>query len=834
MKKFFAIFGAVIVVILLTLILIPVVFKGDIIRIIEEQSAKYIKADLSIGDVNLSMFRSFPDLNVEIQNVEITGKEEFQGDTLIALPLLSASVNLKSLISGDELVINHILLKDARISATVLASGKANWDVVINTGEERTENKKAEETGSSKGLKLNDISIENLYLAYNDHSSSIYASITDTDLNLSGNFSETNTLLNISLDLNDISVRQANTVWVSRTDLHWVSEIAANFKEMTFGIHKNSLALNDLKLDLNGHLAVLPDRYKMDISLSAPDTRFESLLAMLPKSFQHYIKDIKTDGEFTLSAQAKGEMYEDNLPAFQVMFKINNAYVQYPELPEAVKDINVDFELSNPGGKVEGTVIDLKHLGFAIAGNPFKVALQVRDLNDMMLDGSASGMIDFAGLKKALPIEVTQLQGIMTTDITMNGKYRYIEEQKYERFNAKGSVVLKDFLFASKDFPQGISIPQGNLQVSPVQLSLNNFRANINSSDFTLNGNITHYLPYILKGETLKGQFSLHSNRINLNEFMAVSGDNSQAKQEEEVTPNEASASGVIAIPGNLNVQFTTNIKTLLFDKLNVKNIKGAIKLADATATLSNLSMDMLEGSMVANGAYSTKQPTAPTVDLNLKVSDFDIHSAYNSFSFIKESLPVAMNCQGKISTLMKFSSTLDKEMSPIMTTANGNGYLESKGILINNNATLDQLATVLKDDNLNKISISYLKINFKMEKGNIVIEPFKTSLANMPTTIYGSQTVDGKIDYTLSMNVDRKYFGGDIEKLLKNVPGSDNIKSVDLDVKIDGTMDKPSVKPDLSKAISSIAKAAEKELKNKAKDDIKKEVMKGLDKLFK
>ena len=80
--------------------------------------------------------------------------------------------------------------------------------------------------------------------------------------------------------------------------------------------------------------------------------------------------------------------------------------------------------------------------------------------------------------------------------------------------------------------------------------------------------------------------------------------------------------------------------------------------------------------------------------------------------------------------------------------------------------------------------------------------------------TIYGNQTVDGQLDYTLSMNIDRKFFGKDIDNLLKSIPGSDNIKNLDIDAKVEGTLSKPVIKPDLSKAIKAVTKAAEKELK--------------------
>ena len=840
MKKVFITLGVLILVVITALMVIPTFFKGDILQIIEKQSAKYINAKLKIGDMNLSMFKSFPNLNVALKEVMITGQDEFAGDTVVYIPLFEASVNLKSLIAGDELIVKQLLLKNCRIAPTVNSEGKANWDILLSSGSQTsatTETPPDEPKGKAeRGLRLNDIAIENLFITYNDFQHSTYASIADIDLKLNGNFSETNTLIDIFLALQNISYRHQNSVWINKTDLKWQAVIGANLKEMTFDIQKNDLALNDLKLDLTGNIGVGEDKYKLDLQLNAPDTKFASLLAMVPKTLQHYIEGLETSGDFKLNVTAKGEYYADHLPALQANLLVNNASVKYPELPEAIRQINIDLNVSNPGGPVDSTQLNLKKLSFDIAGNPFSMYLNISNPNDPVLAGGAVGVINFSNLKKALPLKDITLQGIVTTDMTFNGKYQYIEKEQYEKFIAKGNIILKDLLLINAEFPEGISIPQGSVTITPAQLNLKQLQAKVFSSDFTLQGNISNYLPYVFKNETLKGNFSLHSNRINLNEFIIAQA--KAARQTKSDTTARASADsialtdkptaaeGALEIPKNIDVQFTSNISTILFDNLTIRNVKGQISLDNAVATLKNLSMDMLEGKMVMNGQYNTANPKIPTVDFKLNISDFDIHAAYEAFTFLRKSIPVAMNCSGQVSAAMNFSSTLDKEMSPVMTTANGGGYLESKGILINDNPAMNQLASVMKNDELSRLSISKLKIDFKLENGNIIVEPFKTSFAGNPVTIYGNQTVDGQLDYTLSMNIDRKFFGKDIDNLLKSIPGSDNIKNLDIDAKVEGTLSKPVIKPDLSKAIKAVTKAAEKELKGN--------LLQGIQNLFK
>lgn len=104
--------------------------------------------------------------------------------------------------------------------------------------------------------------------------------------------------------------------------------------------------------------------------------------------------------------------------------------------------------------------------------------LNISNPNDPVLAGSASGLL-ISPSEEALPLKDITLQGIVTTDMTFNGKYQYIEKEQYEKFIAKGNIILKDLLLVNAEFPEGISIPQGSVTITPAQLNLKQLQAKV-------------------------------------------------------------------------------------------------------------------------------------------------------------------------------------------------------------------------------------------------------------------------------------------------------------------------------------------------------------------
>ncbi|MDR2414190.1 MAG: AsmA family protein [Odoribacteraceae bacterium] len=809
------------------LVVIPFFFQDDIRRLIENQSSRYLRGRLSIGKMKMNMFENFPNLNVTLTDVMLAGAGG-ENDTLLLVPRFEASVNLKSLVVGDEIIINRILLDRARLSPGVDAGGRANWDIlVVDEGNEGNEgNEGAEGSGGDGGkgessIRLHSVAIERLSLAYSDVPGDLHAGVEELSLWSRGNFSGTNALLELRLQSRGILLRAGNVAWVNRLDLDGEATIEANPGALALEIKQGDFRLNDLALRLAGSIAATDAGYLLDLSAEAPGSRFEELAALAPPEYRALLAGATTTGTFRLRATAKGEYREDHLPALDLQLAVANASLKYPDLPGSIEQINLDLRVENPGGSVAATIMEMNKLSLVIAGNPLEASLRATNPEDLQFSGAIRGTILLESLQRALPLDGMTIEGLLSANLAVSGKYEHVEKGQHEKLVASGQLSVKDFLLKNEQFPGGAAIQSGKIDVAPTRLKFSGFQVKINSSDARLDGQLDNYLPYLFKGQPLEGSFTLASSLLDLNELYGGSSGSQDAT---------TTAATVVEVPANLNLALDARVNTLLLGELVVKNISGQARTNAGVAALKGLNMELLNGQLSLDGTYNAADVSNPAIDFRARAVNIDLDEAYHSFSFVREAFPMALHCRGKVSAVTRLAARLDQEMAPVMTTLDGGGTLSIADVLVNGNPALDQLALLLHNEEISRLKVSNLDVRFQVERGNLSVEPFTTRLAGFPATISGKQSVTGEMDYTLSVNIDRARFGKDIEKLLAPLPGSANIKNVDVDVNVGGTLAKPTFALDLSRVMKTVEKA----VVDQAKENIQKEALKGLEKLFK
>lgn len=814
-----------------TLLILPYVFQDKITQLVKEEINKNVDAQVDFDQVNISFLSAFPNVSLKINDLSVIGKQEFAGDTLAFLPQFQLKIGLLSILN-EPIEIRSIIIEHPQIHAKVLENEKANWDIAIES--EDTVESMQEEGTSPFIIRMRSFKIIAANIIYEDQSMNLLTNIDDMDFLLSGNLSSDYSSLTTQSNIKSITVNMDGISYLNKTKLEWIAEIDADLKNSEYTFKKNMLQLNALELGFDGSVAMPGEDILLDLSFEGQKTEFKHVLSLIPTIYKSDFKDIRSSGKIALKGMVKGIYNENKLPAFDINLWVNNAQFQYPDLPSKIEKVSLDLNIKNEDGIEDHTLINLKKFHMDMAGNGFDMRMMISNpISDPNIDGRINGIIDLGKLKDIIPSDNMNISGVITANIELKGKMSSIEKEDYQAFHAIGNLAVSQLIYSDHDFPEGIEISSAKANLSPQYINLEELIAKVGKSDMNMQGKIENILPYYFNDELLKGNFSFSSNLIDVSDFM---GD--ETEESEEAVNEIGEEMSVIEIPKNIDFNLNTDITTLLYDGIEIKNVKGGLNLKDGTANMDNLQIQMLEGSLILNGQYSSQDLDKPSFNLDLDVQNLQVKKTFEAFNTIQKLAPIAKHIDGHVSAKMDISGLLLQNMEPDMESLNSNGRLQSDHISIKNADFFHQIGSLIKTDRFNQLSTAKVDLSYTMEKGLLLVKPFDTKFGNSKMTIGGSQSLDQSIDYGIDFTIPSSEFGSQANAVANQLLGGAGKFGVDLKVPenikfkalIGGTLTAPKVSLDLKNSAGNIVDDLQKQAEQKLNEEVDKAKAKAIE----
>lgn len=795
--------GLTLLVLIILIIAAPFIFKKQIVQFVKDTANKELNAKVNFGDFDLSLFRSFPDFNLSVDDVSVANIGDFEGDTLLSAKNLSVSLDLMSVIKGDKYEIHTISIDKPRIHAIVLKDGKANWDITKPSADTT----KAVDTGESDPFKmgLEKFEIKNGYIVYDDASLGFYTELYNMNHILKGDFTSDNFVMETLTEIERFTMNYGGVAYMNKVKTRIKADMDADMPNFKFTFKENEFSFNELTLGLDGYFAMPKEDMDMDLKFKANQTEFKNILSLVPGVYTADFKDVKTSGSLSLDGFAKGIYNDKKMPAFGCRLLIKDAMFQYPSLPKSATNIQVDLLVDNKTGEPDATVIDLKKFHVDLGGNPIDAVMHVSTpVSDANIDAKVLAKINLATMKDIIPLEKgDDLNGMITADVKMKGRMSSIEKEHYDEFNAQGTLAVIDMNYKSKSLNYPTKISALYLNFNPRTVDLTKLDALVGKSDIHMDGKIENFLQYALKDSLLKGTFNLASSLLDLNELMSSS--------EEAATPAPADTAkaSVAEVPSNLDVRLNANIGKMLYDNLTISNVTGGVAIKDSKMILDNLKLkiDELEGTMALTGTYNTQNIKKPSVDLNVDIVNFDIPKTFKAFNSVQKLAPIAQYAKGKFSTDLKFKTLLDEHMDPVLNTLEGGGHLRTTSVSIEGFEPINKLADALKQEKYKRLTFENVDATYEFKNGRVEVKEMPIKSGNISGKVKGSTGFDQTIDYTWNLEIPRSEFGsaanaaaGSVLDQINKQTGT-NIKmgdKVKIKALFGGTITKPVLKTDL------------------------------------
>ncbi len=781
MKKILIILGILVFLLLTAMIIVPIIFKPQLVKLVKKEANKDINATLDFESIGLNLFEKFPNLSLNINHLTLINNPPFNGDTLVRISTFKSTLDLISLIKDKTVRVFSIVLDEPQIHLTALKDGTVNWNIVKIPEEQQAEPvTKAE---SNYSLTLQKYEIIDGTILYNDQSSGMQVIANHLDHIGSGDFTQDHFQLFTFTKINELSVGFAGINYLNKIETQLKADIDVNVKDKKLTLKENELQLNQLILSFDGFVTMPGKEMVTDLKFKTNQNDLKNIFSLIPALYNKNLTESKTSGQAALQGYIEGTYKEDHYPAFHLQLSINDGMFQYPQSPSQLNHINLDLFIHNPGGILDNTLIDLKKCHAEINKEPFNATIQIKTpISNPYISTTVKGNINLHDIKNLMPLEEdVDLSGYVTSDLFVEGNLANIEKNQYDKFQARGNLSFKDIIYSGPAMPVKVMVQHANLELKPEKVSLNNFQALLGKGDIYATGSLDHVLPYLLKGQTLKGDLTVNSTFFDLNPWLEG--------------PRQLAA---IELPAGIDFTLNSTFKEVLFSKLKITNVLGILALKDKMLHLIGLNMNVLNGSLIANGTYSKLKDTAAHSFFALKLSNFSVGEVYQNFLTVQKFVPIAKNIQGNFGANLELVTDFDSTLTPVLRTVNSSGSLIIQKLLVENFKPLDVLADILKMEKLRKLAFENIQPSYTIRDGRFNLAPLNFKIENSEVLVAGSNGIDMSMDYLMKLILPAKELNNQTNVVINNIFNKklDILQEdhVVLDVSFKGTIDKPEV----------------------------------------
>lgn len=821
MKTLLKIFGGIVIVLLIGIIALPFIFKDEIKEVVKNATNNSVNAQVDFSDVGLSLFSSFPNLSVSVDDLSIVNYAPFEGDTIFSAKSIDVSIDIMSVISGDVLKVNSINLNSPKVLMYVLKNGMNNYNIskVDTVGEKSSA---LQDTVQSRfNINLKSYTIENGKIAFIDQASNMLVAIDNLNHTGKGDFTQDDFVLDTETTIDALTFEMDGIKYLNGVKTRLDMQIGINLPQMKFTLQDNELIMNNLLVNFDGTVAMSGEDPDVDLTFSSPRSEFRDIISLIPAIYKNDFSDLKSSGNMELSGSVKGKMTDEKFPAFNIELKVKDGNFQYPDLPTPINNVNAYLQVNNKTGLLDNTVINLMNIHVELGKEPIDGKLIVSNIETgPNVDMKLTGKIDLANLKTALDLkDITKLEGIISSDFEAKGNIASTSKN-YENINAKGNVSLSNLVYQGTVKDQEIRVSTASMNFTPSNIVLNNLMAKIGESDISANGSLNNLISYALSDGILVGKLNLNSKYFDFNPFL-IEDETAMGNE------NQKETTTAFDIPQNINFSMQSNFGKLIYDNLELTNVSGQIIIKESKVSLENLNMNLLDGSLSGTGYYAkTEYQDKPDIQFNLGIKDFNIKKTYDKFVSVKQFAPIAKYIDGSFSSNLKMRTTLDNTLMPVWETFFSNGSLNLKSAEIKNFKPFTKIGSILSLQELSNPKIQNVNPSFEIKNGRFYVNPVEFKVANYNVEFSGSNGIDQSLDYVMNIEIPAENLKNQANKSISSLIGKDlnlvSASSVKVKALIGGTVDSPNISTSASDVAKDVASNVVEQVKAQVVDQAK------------
>ncbi len=728
--------------------------KKEILTKVTEAAGKKINGKVTIEDVELGFFSTFPKMSVQLDRVIITDSAFDQHHhPFLSCDKVFAELSISKLIK-KELALNDLKIENGAIYLFTDASGYTN-EYLLKTKKDSA----AAKNNAPAQNELKSIILKKIRLTIDDkNKGKLYdAMINNLNLELLETDSASVFSAKVNLLIHNLAFNLKRGSFVKEKTFEGKFDVRFDKKLQQLQFDSVDVKIADHPFNLTGRFDLTAPNPQFALRIHTQNILYDFAKTLLTPKIDTALSIVSLDNKIDADASISGPLKGGGDPFVVINWRVKKSNLITPFLN--FNDASFTGFFTNEVTKGQPTSdlnsrININHFTAMWNGFPATSAnIDILNLDsptltcDLESEFPLTALNDISGSNN---IELKSGNGAI--NITYKGP---VEKNRQTNSLVNGLITFNNgtVLFASRNVE--MTNVNGKLRIKNSNVLIDNIQCVLLNNKIAISGKADNLIT-LMNTEPNKANIDLniYSPSLNLTSFTYL------LKSRRKIVDNNPGRKRLRNVTGRIDAvldQGIVNIN-LKADKLEYKKFEGTnatanISLLQDRFLINNVSMQHGGGSMSLNAALINRKSNFHEATVNSSLNNVDVNKIFSSFNNFGQSGIEAQNIAGNLSAKVNISFGLNDDGKAYPASVAGSVVFSLKNGALINYEPLKKLESFLfKNRNFENVKFAELKDHMEISNEQIKINRMEIESSVLSCFVEGTYSKKGNTDISIQV----------------------------------------------------------------------------------
>ena len=324
------------------------------------------------------------------------------------------------------------------------------------------------------------------------------------------------------------------------------------------------------------------------------------------------------------------------------------------------------------------------------------------------------------------------------------------EKVRDSLWTPKGIIGFHRMAFRTPECALPIQVQKTSVTINDRVITLRNATMRIGKSDITATGSIHDLYGAMRHHKLLRAKLDVSSEQLDCNQLIrSISLPSDTLAAESDTVSTEVK---LFVLPKNLDFELQTDFRKIFYEKVTFNDVRGAVDIRNQSVYLKQLSMKGMGSDMNTTLVYQAKSPEEGFAGFDFRLHNINIGKLVDFAPSLDTIVPMLRSFEGTVDFNVAAAASLDSALNIKIPTMRSAIHVKGDSLVLMDGETFAEISKKFFFKNKKRNMIDSISVNIGIKDGNVTVYPFEISMDRYRAAVGGTQGLDMKFDYHISI----------------------------------------------------------------------------------